>query len=1580
MSWQPNNNSNNNNSNDGFPGGPTRRFPDFSEEGEIGEEEGEIVVASNNPPPPPPPGNPNTPNSLHRSISNASASGAPVPPFARRGRRPSWGGNPGGGLVGSGRGIAGRGGIPPPFAGRGRAIGNRHGSFTGSVPSLTPPPPQQVRSQSFAGFQSNASAANPGMMHRRPTDPRFRSGELGGATAALARSGSFSLQDTNAPVLTSSYSSLAELANPHAEMLSRSTSASAVAETRPREPSFHDEVFSRSVAPPPADTYRALEGEAPDRYTSLSNSRHEGNAFTSRNAWSDAPPFREQEGPYREPPAFPRQQGGPSRDVHPFREQGVPPRDGPPFRETSLQESNVWRGNDGSGDAGFVPRQIRDGLPLSRSISEPVVPQHAESTTIGSNFPRPPPPPLPVQGGGYRGFRNDFRGEHQSDFPRRSPPHRGRPMFAGRGAGPPPPSISRNSSFGAPPQPLQSAHPFTGRRLDPRLQSETSNNVDAYYPPTSTVDEEGEVYGDVSSSTSPFRKSSFPSNSQLPSESFGRGDQPSQSSTAGSPQPRKPVVLTLFQPSPGSSLLPPAPSISETVEEAPLLTTTLENDEDADRAEKVVLFVSELLNNSNRKSIDPGTVSELPKKHLILRAVSLMDGKMKSKQSDVESKETELELQLKKNAELFEKARNEAAAEAERKNKEQLQFDKETDDKEIAELEAELETIMIARKEGFEQEVAAEEILPTASTMVDSIRAKREEEIKQQIKVASESFDKDIESTRCQLDQLQEELAKTKAQLAAAEVEHEEKSKVEDARSKPKDTQQSHHLVTNIIAENRRRAAEANISVFSAVVSEDENQVDKLAMYGALDEAKDPKFGKTSAEWATLTQQVSGLADALYHEPEETPFFARNQETHAAMEPLVKAFVRDTQTRLTKHWTTLAEEYEFRSRAYKRTRKENEKKGKQRNSMMARTSIIARTVMPILESTGSPGAAAGRTSTNPYRRARRGNEVRSEYEQEQIIAEIAAKEAMEKRIAFGGCKTPRQIGAVERQLTANFYNTFTAQKVDVVEQEKLCAMENMWTDTEKCIFLDRFLQHPKDFRKIASFLRNKTTRDCIKFYYDSKQTVSYKGALKEHIMRRKRRGEYHVWEATIQAALSVGAVVKAGTDEENPLVFTLPENDCTYNTRDLHPLNQEVFDSMEFNEEEAARYQAKLDKEAKSKKSKKRKVPDLFLLEPEQRKYLRPDTPEQTVEEKPLKKSLSKASVAESFPISMTDEQPSHARKSASKKWTASEKKIFLETVEKNGRNWKVLEDAIGSKSISQIKNYYYDWKKGGKEKPDKRGSKSDQTVDGKVDESQTEDGDIATPVPKRAVSAQTSSPLPDQPEHNEHLGIPMHLQQNSPFSQPSANLPFNAHSLSGLSPSFQMPGAPDILTQLRQMQLERSRSRSGTSSPELTADVWAQIQLLQSQQHQLSREDAFRALVQQQQHHQQQQQHLSGVLPFLQQQQLQQHPHGASINDWNNDQQLQRLILQNMRGLGLGGGGGNGALHQLALAGLSTGLPGVTHAPQDPQQVALQHLLALQQQNQARPEPSNTDALALLARALSEGRNNSHDPGNNNP
>ena len=64
------------------------------------------------------------------------------------------------------------------------------------------------------------------------------------------------------------------------------------------------------------------------------------------------------------------------------------------------------------------------------------------------------------------------------------------------------------------------------------------------------------------------------------------------------------------------------------------------------------------------------------------------------------------------------------------------------------------------------------------------------------------------------------------------------------------------------------------------------------------------------------------------------------------------------------------------------------------------------------------------------------------------------------------------------------------------------APPNLRSDLEKCIFLDKFLTFPKNFGKIATFLTNKNAKDCVRFYYDSKQTVNYKVSCARHCATR----------------------------------------------------------------------------------------------------------------------------------------------------------------------------------------------------------------------------------------------------------------------------------------------------------------------------------------------------------------------------------------------------------------------------------------------------------------------------------------------
>ncbi|XP_019461170.1 PREDICTED: uncharacterized protein LOC109360607 isoform X2 [Lupinus angustifolius] len=59
-----------------------------------------------------------------------------------------------------------------------------------------------------------------------------------------------------------------------------------------------------------------------------------------------------------------------------------------------------------------------------------------------------------------------------------------------------------------------------------------------------------------------------------------------------------------------------------------------------------------------------------------------------------------------------------------------------------------------------------------------------------------------------------------------------------------------------------------------------------------------------------------------------------------------------------------------------------------------------------------------------------------------------------------------------------------------VERER--AMINPWTSKETEVFLEKFENYGKDFRKIASFLDHKTTADCVKFYYKNHKSDCFK--------------------------------------------------------------------------------------------------------------------------------------------------------------------------------------------------------------------------------------------------------------------------------------------------------------------------------------------------------------------------------------------------------------------------------------------------------------------------------------------------------
>lgn len=520
-------------------------------------------------------------------------------------------------------------------------------------------------------------------------------------------------------------------------------------------------------------------------------------------------------------------------------------------------------------------------------------------------------------------------------------------------------------------------------------------------------------------------------------------------------------------------------------------------------------------------------------------------------------------------------------------------------------------------------------------------------------------------------------------------------------------------------------------------------------------------------------------------------------------------------------------------------------------------------------------------------------------------------------------------------------------------------------------------------------------------------------------MRRKRRGDFHVWSATIEAALSVGAIVEAGTSEDKPLVILLPERDDTYYTHQFHPMQREVYDSMEIDEETAAEYDEDDYEDTKRPgRSRKRPREPLFTLDPTQAKFLRNhhDSTSSTAMSKSHNRSSMTGTDGSLTDDATRDDGGLTPIRKAPQKWSAQEKRIFLETLEKHGRNWLMLSQAVGTKSISQIKNYFYDNKKQAG-----RG-RGDKTLIGKLDEAGKEErreDDMVTPPPDQSDS------MPETPATADQL-----LQEPQSSSMSRGQLSEqNYQSIHAQHPPQQMGQMhmPQHSQQLHHQQyhvgsgdmgvahvlppdIERSLSRSGTSTPD-TMDLWSHARhhaLLQ--QNQLS-EEAARRLLQQRTQAQQHQQILSNLLPWVNSGQLS-HAAANSIQD----QQIQSLLqLQQQQQQQQQPGHFNhlAALGLSGLAGLanSAGIAGLgqqqqqhlhhqqqqqhqghhhqhpqqhQHNPQhaqhhhrqnshDAQLVLAQHLLNLQAQGGG----SAADALGLLTRSLPDpNRNNGNHGG----
>ncbi|CAF4858057.1 unnamed protein product [Rotaria sp. Silwood1] len=86
-----------------------------------------------------------------------------------------------------------------------------------------------------------------------------------------------------------------------------------------------------------------------------------------------------------------------------------------------------------------------------------------------------------------------------------------------------------------------------------------------------------------------------------------------------------------------------------------------------------------------------------------------------------------------------------------------------------------------------------------------------------------------------------------------------------------------------------------------------------------------------------------------------------------------------------------------------------------------------------------------------------------------------------------------------------YFNQNGLIKCDPALFYKDCAKLPYWSAEEKQIFIEKFTQSPKNFGYISSFLENKTTEQCVQFYYMTKKTENYKNLLRKQSQAKTRK-------------------------------------------------------------------------------------------------------------------------------------------------------------------------------------------------------------------------------------------------------------------------------------------------------------------------------------------------------------------------------------------------------------------------------------------------------------------------------------------
>ncbi|XP_051024345.1 nuclear receptor corepressor 1 isoform X7 [Acomys russatus] len=297
--------------------------------------------------------------------------------------------------------------------------------------------------------------------------------------------------------------------------------------------------------------------------------------------------------------------------------------------------------------------------------------------------------------------------------------------------------------------------------------------------------------------------------------------------------------------------------------------------------------------------------------------------------------------------------------------------------------------------------------------------------------------------------------------------------------------------------------------------------------------------------------------------------------------------------------------------------------------------------------------------------------ARSEHEISEIIDGLSEQENNEKQMRQLSVIPPMMFDAEQRRVKFINMNGLMEDPMKVYKDRQFM---NVWTDHEKEIFKDKFIQHPKNFGLIASYLERKSVPDCVLYYYLTKKNENYKALVRRNYGKRRGRNQQ---------------IARPSQEEK------------------VEEKEEDKTEKTEKKEEEKKDDEEKDEKEDSKETTKEKDRTEGTTEETEEREQATPrgrkTANSQGRRKGRITRSMTSEAAAASAAAAASEDpppqlppppEPISTEPVETSRWTEEEMEVAKKGLVEHGRNWAAIAKMVGTKSEAQCKNFYFNYKR----------------------------------------------------------------------------------------------------------------------------------------------------------------------------------------------------------------------------------------------------------------------------------------------